>query len=712
VPWIGEGRSADEIADELEGQVSRAEVYFVLGQVEKKGYLCGSEGPFPPPLAAFWSGQNVDPGDASRRLGETPVAVKALDVDAGPLRALLEANHVTLGDEGRLDIVLTDRYVRPELAEYNGEALRRERPWLLSRPIGRQIWVGPLFVPGATGCWECLAQRLRANSPVESYLASRTKREALPAADLAASPATLQVAWGLVANAVANWVAQGKLAALEGKIQAFDPISWTMQSHTLVRLPHCPACGAKEAEGPRTVRQFVLETGAKAFTGDGGHRVVAPEVTLERYGHHVSSITGAVTMLERIGPSAGDDVMHVYVAGHNLARGHRSLANLRGDLRNMSSGKGATDAQARASGLCEGLERYSAVFRGDEPRRKATFEQLGSTAIALNECLLFSGRQFREREAWNARKSHYNFVPAPLALDAETDWSPVWSLTRGEPVYLPTAFCYFNYPLPPNVELFCISDSNGNAAGNTREEAVLQGFLELVERDAVALWWYNRVARPGVDLENFADPYILRVRDQHRKQGRSLWALDLTSDLGVPVFAALSRETEGPEERIVLGFGAHLDARLALLRAVTELNQMMTSLPDTPIDPKHPGGHLTDEETLQWLKTATIVNQPYLSPLADSLSRTAATFPQAWTDDIAEDVRACQALVERHGLEMLVLDQTRAEIGLPVMKVIVPGLRHFWARFAAGRLYDVPVRLGWLPTANTEDSLNPISMFL
>jgi ribosomal protein S12 methylthiotransferase accessory factor len=61
---------------------------------------------------------------------------------------------------------------------------------------------------------------------------------------------------------------------------------------------------------------------------------------------------------------------------------------------------------------------------------------------------------------------------------------------------------------------------------------------------------------------------------------------------------------------------------------------------------------------------------------------------------------------------MLVLDQTRADIGLPVVKVIVPGLRHFWARYAPGRLYDVPVRLGWLDRPLREDELNPIAMFL
>ena len=67
--------------------------------------------------------------------------------------------------------------------------------------------------------------------------------------------------------------------------------------------------------------------------------------------------------------------------------------------------------------------------------------------------------------------------------------------------------------------------------------------------------------------------------------------------------------------------------------------------------------------------------------------------------------------MRRHGLETLVLDQTRPDIGLKVIKVYIPGLRHFWARFASGRLYDVPVKLGWLPQPLSEEELNPIPMF-
>jgi ribosomal protein S12 methylthiotransferase accessory factor len=63
-------------------------------------------------------------------------------------------------------------------------------------------------------------------------------------------------------------------------------------------------------------------------------------------------------------------------------------------------------------------------------------------------------------------------------------------------------------------------------------------------------------------------------------------------------------------------------------------------------------------------------------------------------------------------MEILVLDQTRPDLGMPVAKVIVPGLRHFWARFAPGRLYDVPVQMRWLEKPRMEEELNPIPMIL
>jgi ribosomal protein S12 methylthiotransferase accessory factor len=704
-PWL-DGRTSDEVCQQLRGTASPAEVFYALAQLEGKDYLCEGGDELPGEQAALWSAQGVDPGTAARRLAKRPLGVRALGVKADSYCQLLQSLHVRVEQGGLPDIVLVDSYLHSELAALNADALRAGRPWMLAKPTGRQIWVGPLFRPGVTGCWECLVRRLRANAPVATYVQERSGGERL-VNDRAGSPATSRVGEGLAANAAASWVVCDALPELEGKLQTLDVASWRLQTHALVRLPFCRACG-QAGSGSRSFGPPVLESCRKTFTADGGHRVVTPEETLARYLHHVSPITGAVPALERV-PLNGDGVLHVYVAGANVSRAHGDLARLRRDLRALNAGKGTSDAQARASGLCEGLERYSGVFRGDEPRRPARSGELGGAAIPPGECMLFSERQYRERDARNPTASRFGYIPPPFDPEADLDWSPVWSLTRRETRYLPTAFCYYDYPQPDGQE-FCVACSNGNAAGNTLEEAILQGFLELAERDAVALWWYNRVRRPGVDLDSFGEPYLDRLRTYLCGHGREFWGLDLTADLGVPVFAVACRRTDGLPEQIVLGFGAHLEPRVALLRAATEMIQMLSSPLLNP-DGKDPGDPGADPETAHWLATATATNQPYLLP-AEAPPRTAASYPRAWSDDMAEDVRACQAVVERAGLEMLVLDQTRPEVGLPVAKVIVPGLRHFWARFAPGRLYDVPCRLGWLPAPLAEEDLNPIPMFL
>ena len=168
-------------------------------------------------------------------------------VEARPFRALLETMGIRLDDgsgEARLGVVLVDGYQRAELAAYNAESLRDGRPWLLVRPVGRQIWIGPLFRPGVTGVLgvpgPAAADKLGPSRPISRAGA------AVPTAagdDLAASPATLQAALGLAANAVATWIVRGELPELEGKVQTLDLTSLKAEAHTLVRLPYCPACG-------------------------------------------------------------------------------------------------------------------------------------------------------------------------------------------------------------------------------------------------------------------------------------------------------------------------------------------------------------------------------------------------------------------------------------------------------------------------------------
>jgi len=310
---------------------------------------------------------------------------------------------------------------------------------------------------------------------------------------------------------------------------------------------------------------------------------------------------------------------------------------------------------------------------------------------------LFDPRQFRDRDRWNAEHSGFQYVCAPFDADAEIDWTPVWSLTAQRHRLLPTGLLYFS--ASPHEQL--TADSNGNAAGSSLEDAVLQGMLEVVERDAVALWWYNRTRQPAVDLAAFDDGWIAEARRAHARLGREVWALDLTSDLGVPTVVALSRRTDQARQDVMMGFGAHLDPAVAVRRAVTELNQMMPPVLD--------GRGWDDPDFQRWLDRGAVRDQPYLlpDPELEPLSRLDLSSP-----DLLDDVRAVRTRLEEAGLEVLVLDQTRPDIGLPVVKVVVPGLRGFWARFAPGRLFDVPVRLGRLAEPTAYADLNPIPMFL
>ncbi len=442
-------------------------------------------------------------------------------------------------------------------------------------------------------------------------------------------------------------------------------------------------------------------------SGDAGYRTVSAERTLATYGHHVSPITGAVTALTRA-PVSDSDLIRVYVAGHNLAIPAADLAGLRLGLRSASCGKGITDEQARASALCEALERYSGRFRGDEPAIRSSFEALGEEALHPNDCMLFSASQYASAEDWRAYGSAFAVVPEPFDESAVVDWTPVWSLTSGARRFLPTGYCYYTAPGSLGAQYYR-ADSNGCAAGNTLTEAVLQGFLELVERDCVAVWWYNRVRRPAVDLASFREPYLDRLIEEYARLGRTLWVLDVTHDLEIPAFVAVSCRTGPGAEEPLMGFGTHLDARIGLLRAVTELNQMLslTSVLDVPPE------QVLDHVAVRWARTATTANQPYLVP-------DPSMAPRRWEDfgdpprhrDLRQAVDHCRAIVEARGMQVLVLDQTRPDIGLAVAKVIVPGLRPFWARLAPGRLFDVPVNLGWLPEPLCEDQLNPTPMFL
>ena len=704
LPLLDGRRTRNDIVETLRGSHAAAEVGAAVVALASRGYVVSGEHGMEPGRAAYWSSLGASPAWVEQRLAGSRVAIAG---DDGRLARSLAASGVGIaGERPALSVVVCADYLDERHADLNRQHLDSGTPWLLARFTGVQPLFGPVFQPAEGGaCWACLSYRLRGHQEVHTFLRNRFGGDAAPL-PRAADPAVGDAVSGLVAAEIAKWLVLGDMAPIDGRAIALDLRGLKSEHHPVKRRPQCPDCGDETLSRPdRPAVPVRLRPSPKAVRNSGGLRSVDPQETLARYRHLISPVSGVVTWVERTTDRA-DPWLHVHWAGSNLALRVHSLSSLRRSLRSKSAGKGSTPGQSEASALCEAIERYSGAFHGDEIRqRKRRSELADADAIHPNDVQLFSDRQLERAEEINARGHPYNIVPPRLDPDAPIDWSPVWSLTHGRHRYLPTSILYGMTPEQRGPSDLW-ADSNGCAAGNTLEEAILQGFFELVERDAVAIWWYNRLRVPGVDLASFGDDYLGSASDYYRGLHRDMWVLDVTGDLGIPAFVALSRRTDAEAEDIIYGAGAHSDPHIAALRAVCELNQCLTWVP------RPASGEaryvVDDPMCLSWWRNARLADHPYLMPAPGSVPRGKPDYPVPETADMREDVERCRRLVEAKGMEFLVLDQTRPDIGMPVVRVIVPGMRHFWERFAPGRLYDVPVEMGWRGTPLAEDDLNPV----
>lgn len=724
-PLIDGQRTTDQIIDELLPSILpenpsmqdlisiNVNIYYALMQMEQKGYIVESDDPAQSLPVQFCEDLQVNLKQAYHRLQTTKVSVTAFGF-ISPLEfiATLESLQIKVSEEENVDvdIVLTDNYLREEISDFNQKALQYSRPWMLVKPVGNTIWIGPIFYPGKTGCWACLAHRLRENRPIEGFI-QRRKATSVPLILPQGSLASIyQTAFGIAATEVFKWIVQGENKQLEATLVTHNTLALETQSHVLTRRPQCLDCGRSSSQFNVEPLPIILGSRKKKFTADGGHRYCSPEETLKKYHHHISPITGVVRELKKV-PTGSNHLNHTYIAKHHFVTIFDDLKTLKQNIEGRSAGKGKTDLQARASGFCEAIERYSGVFQGNEIRRKDSYKNIKEEAIHPNACMNFSQTQYQHRQEWNQIcPSWFQKVPEPFDENKEIDWTPIWSLTNQAFKYLPTAYCYYGYQQSPKPE--CWADSNGCAAGNTIEEAILQGFMELVERDSVALWWYNQTSRPGVDLASFNEPYFEELKQYYELLNRELWVLDITSDLNIPTFAAISRSRDRKTEDIILGYGAHFEAKIAISRALTEANQILPSVLAAHADGSTQYAASADSFALDWWQTATTKNQPYLAANKNAPLKGYKDYSQSWSDDLLEDVLHCQQIVQKHDMEMLVLDQTRPDIGLKVVKVIVPGMRHMWKRLGPGRLYQVPVKLGWLKEPLIENQLNPIPMWM
>ena len=380
------------------------------------------------------------------------------------------------------------------------------------------------------------------------------------------------------------------------------------------------------------------DRGRKTFLA-GTHRTVPPAETLRRlqpllpaFGiTRVANVTG----LDRIA------VPVVMVCRPNS----RSVA--------VSQGKGLTLDAAKASGLMEAAEGYHAERIGRPLRLGSTDDLRETLALADVERL-----PRPQRSRWDA--------------DTPILWIEAVDLASGEARWVPYEVVHANYthPLPAGSGCFAAS-TNGLASGNHPLEAICHAICEVVERDATSLsLTWSRLERDAarIDPDSVTDPACCSVIERIRQAGFALAIWDTTTDVGVPAFDCVIVDERNGGGHAGGGSGCHPTVDIALLRALTEAVQVRNtyvtgSRDDLAADEYAPS---TQAERLRRLR---------LSMASQGPGRDIRTVASQAFDSFAEE---CRWLIERLGAigcpRVLAVDLTKPEFGLPVFRVVIPGL--------------------------------------
>jgi YcaO-like protein with predicted kinase domain len=391
----------------------------------------------------------------------------------------------------------------------------------------------------------------------------------------------------------------------------------------------------------RPARPVPDEVGLPTKYWAGTHRLTSPEETLEAVARffpvmgitRVADITGLDTI--------GIPVVAVYRPNS------RSVV--------VSLGKGLDLMGARASGVMESIEAFMA-------ERITRPLLLGS----LND-LRFSHRLVDVDLLPRTKDSLYH-ADFPLL------WVEGQDLLTETPVWVPYEIVHTAYTLPAPTGTGCfVATSNGLASGNHLLEAISHGICETVERDAVAL---HDLRMPEEKAARRTDPRTvddagccdaLRRLD---RAGMSVAIWDITTDIKIPAFKCLIAERDQSSVRIgygSVGMGCHPDLGIALLRALTEAAQARLAMISAVRD---------DPKQLDYRREmGPDLRRRQAADLASEARRDFAAAPAFVSDNINQDVAWELEALRSAGIgQVVVVDLTREEFGIAVVRVIVPGL--------------------------------------
>ena len=379
-------------------------------------------------------------------------------------------------------------------------------------------------------------------------------------------------------------------------------------------------------------------TGVKAYRR-GTHRTVDPATTLARAQPHLASMgitrVANVTGLDRIG------VPVVMVCRPNA----RSLA--------VSQGKGLTLEAAKASGVMEAIELYHAE-RIELPLKLGSARELARTHRLVDLDAL-------------PRRADSCFHP-----DLPILWIEGRNLLTEQAAWLPYEVVHTRYTLPFPTGSGCFIDhTNGLASGNDIIEAINHGLCEVIERDSTTLWNHlDQTARAAtrIDLSTIDDSDCTVVLAQLERAEFAVAVWDTTTDIRVAAFYCLIVDRRHERAHTGDGAGTHPSRSVALLRALTEAIQVRTTFITGSRDDLPPV-HFTPpiiQHKLQHARALMAGGAP---------SRDFRTVASWESETVGDDLTWILARLQSVGIEeVIAVDLTRPELGIPVARVVVPGL--------------------------------------
>ena len=231
-----------------------------------------------------------------------------------------------------------------------------------------------------------------------------------------------------------------------------------------------------------------------------------------------------------------------------------------GQVLQISSGKGVTDAASKVSALMEACELHLA-----ENPRPARLWRGSMAQLATSEP---DARIVPPEEL-------PSFLDRYVTPDFIGEWTRGADLGAGGPVFVPSSAVYF-FRRP----LFTATSSDGLASGNTRAEARLHALYELIERDAMCAMSDRgrlRLRERGrvIDPESVTFPIARLILDRCAAQGVRVVLMALPAPVAVTAIWALFLNDQSVSTRTLVnpGYGAHVDPGVALTRALTEAAQ-------------------------------------------------------------------------------------------------------------------------------------------